>query len=175
MKCYSQMDAAQVIVVAVQSLSSVRLFATPWTEAHQASLSFTVSLSLLKLMSIESMMPSSITLYSCPQSFPASGSFPMSWLFTSGGQSIGASASASVLSMNMWSWFPLEFTILLFDLLTVQETLKNLLQHHSSKASILRCSAFFMVQLSHPYMTTRKTTALTIWMDLCCQSDVSAF
>ena len=97
------MDAAQVIVVAVQSLSSVRLFATPWTEAHQASPSFTVSLSLLKLMSIESMMPSSITLYSCPQSFPASGSFPMSWLFTSGGQSIGASASASVLSMNMWS------------------------------------------------------------------------
>ena len=98
------MDAAQVIVVAVQLLSSVQLFATPWTEAHQASSSFTISLSLLKLMSIESMMPSSITLYSsCPQSFPASGSFPMSWLFTSGGQSIGASASASVLPMNMRS------------------------------------------------------------------------
>ena len=95
----------------IQSLSHVWLFAAPWTEAHQASLSFTISLSLLKLMSIESMMSSSITLYSsCPQSFPASGSFPVSWLFTSGGQIIGASASASVLPMNIQDWFPLGWT-----------------------------------------------------------------
>ena len=83
-------------VVVLQSLSHIRLFATLWTAAHQASLSFTISWSLLKLMSIDSMMPS-ISSYvspfsSCPQSFPVSGSFPMSWLFTSGGQSIGASA-----------------------------------------------------------------------------------
>ena len=69
----------------------------------------------------------------------------------------------------------ISFRIDWFDLLAVQSTLKNLFQHHSSKASILQHSAFFMVQLSHPYMTTRKTTALTIWMDLCWQSDVSAF
>ena len=86
---------------------------------------------------------------SCPQSFPASGSFPMSWLFTSGCQSIGASASTPVLPMNIQGWFPLGLT----DLLAVQGTFKNLLQHHSSKASILGCSTFFMVQLSHPYMT----------------------
>ena len=86
---------------------------------------------------------------SCPQSCPASGSFPMSWLFASGGQSIGASASTPVLPMNIQAWFPLGLT----DLLAVQGTLKNLLQHHSSKVSILGCSTFFMVQLSHPYMT----------------------
>ena len=94
---------------------------------------------------------------SCPQSFPASGSFPVSWLFTSGGQSIGASASTPVLPMNIQGWFPLGLT----DLLAVQGTLKNLLQHHSSKASVLGCSAFFMVQLSHLYITTRKTIPLT--------------
>ena len=88
----------------VHLLSSVQLFATPWTAAHQASLSITNSLSLLKLMSFVSLMPSNhLTLCcpfsSCPQSFPASGSLPMSWLFTSGGQSIGVSASASVLPL----------------------------------------------------------------------------
>ena len=85
----------------------------------------------------------------------------MSWLFASGGQSIVASASASVLLMNIQGWFPLG----LFDLLAVQGTLKEsgLLQHHSSKASILWQSAFFMVQLSHLYMTTRKNIALIIW------------
>ena len=155
--CWEQLLLDTSIVV-VQLPSCVWLFAAPWTEAHQASLSFTISLSLLKLMSIESMMSSSITLYSsCPQSFPASGSFPVSWLFTSGGQIIGASASASVLPMNMQSWFPLGLPVLLFDLLTVQRTLKSLLQHHSSKAAILRCSAFFMVQLSHSCITTGKT------------------
>ena len=95
------------------------------------------------------------------QTFPASGSFLMSWLFASGGQRTGASASALVLPMNIQDWFPLGLDWL--DLLAVQETLKNLLQHHSSKASILQCSAFFMVQLSHPYMTTGKTIALTRW------------
>ena len=84
----------------------------------------------------------------------------MSWLSTSGGQRIGASASASVLPMNIHGWFPLGLT---GCLLAVQRTLKSLLQHHSSKASILQHSAFFMVQLSHPYMTTGKTIALTRW------------
>ena len=79
---------------------------------------------------------------SCPQSFPASESFPKSWLFTSGGQSTGASASATVLSMNIQGWFP--FRIDWFDLLAVQETLKSLLQHHSAKASVFQCSAFFL-------------------------------
>ena len=95
---------------------------------------------------------------SCPQCFPASGSFQMSQLFTSGGQSIGASAWASVLPMTIQDWFPLGWTGL--DLLAVQGTLKSLLQHHSSKASILQRSVFFMVQLSHPFLTTGKTVAL---------------
>ena len=84
----------------------------------------------------------------------------MSQFFTSGAQSIGASASASVLLMNIRTEF---LRIDWFDLLAVQWTLKSLLQHHSSKASILWCSAFFMIQLSHPYMTTGKTIALTRW------------
>ena len=98
-------------VVVVQLLSHVCLFVTPWTAAHQASLSFTISQSLLKLMSIESMMPSSVVPFSsCPQSLPASGTFPMSWFFTAGDQSIGASASASVLPMYIQDLFPLELT-----------------------------------------------------------------
>ena len=96
-------------------------------------------------------------LSSCLQSFPASGSFPISRLFASGGQSTGTSASASVLPMNSQDWFPLGLT----GLTSFQGTLKSLFQHHSSKLSILWCSAFFMVQLSHPYMTTGKTNALT--------------
>ena len=96
----------------VQSLSSVQLFATPWTAACKSSLSFSISLSLLKLMSIESVMPSKhlilcCPLYSCLQSFPASGFFLMSQIFASGGQCIGVSASASVLPMNIQDWFPL--------------------------------------------------------------------
>ena len=90
-----------------------------------------------------------------PQSFPASGSFPMSWLFPSVGQSIGASASASVLPVNIQSWFPLGLT----GLISLQEI--SGLQHHSSKASVLWHLACFVVQLSHPYMTTGKTIALT--------------
>ena len=96
---------------------------------------------------------------SCLQSFPASGSFPMSQFFTSGDQSIGVSASASVLPMNIQDWFPLGWTGWIS--FSVQGTLKSLLQHHSSKAPILWCSPFFIVQLSHPYMTTGKTTPLT--------------
>ena len=91
---------------------------------------------------------------SCPQSFPASGSFPKSWLFTSGCQGIGASAWASALPMIDW-----------FDLLTVQGTLKNLLQHHSLKASVLRGSAFFMVQLSNltPCQIVREIIHNYVW------------
>ena len=99
-------------VVVVQLLSGVWLFATPFTAAHQASLSFTIFQSLLKLMSIESMMPSNhlVLFSSCLQSFLASGSFLMSQLFSSGSQSIGALASASVLPMNIQDWFPLQLT-----------------------------------------------------------------
>ena len=100
-----------VFFVVVQLLSHVPLFATPWTAAHQASLSFTTSQSLLKLISIESVIHptilSSVTCFSsCLQSFPASGAFPVSQLFTSGGQSIEVSASESVLPMNLWGCFP---------------------------------------------------------------------
>ena len=95
----------------VQSLSHVRLFATPWTIAHQASLSITNSWSPPKLMSIESVMPSNhLILSSCPQSFPASGSFQMSQLFASGGQNTGVSALTSVLPMNIQDQFPLGWT-----------------------------------------------------------------
>ena len=101
--------------VVVQSLSHVRFFATLWTAACQASLSFTISRNLLKLMSIESLMPSNHLIpchpFSfCPQSFPASGSFLMIWLSVSGGQSIGTSASASVLLINIQDSFPLGLT-----------------------------------------------------------------
>ena len=102
-----------------------------------------------------------IPFSSCLQSFPASGSLAMSQFFTSGGQSIGVSASASLLVMYTQDWFPLGFDW--FDLLAVQGALKSLLQHNNSKASILWCSAFFMVQLLHPYMTIGKTIALTRW------------
>ena len=104
-------------------------------------------------------------------------SFPVSQLFTWGGQSTGVSALASVLPKNIQGWSS-EWT----DLLAVQGTLKSLLEHRSSKTSILQCSAFFTVQLSHPYMTTEKTIALTrrtfvdkVMSDLCWQSNVSAF
>ena len=99
------------------------------------------------------------------QSFPALGSFLMSQLFTSGHQSIGAGASAasSVLPMNIQGWFPLGLTALI-SLQSKGLDFKRLLQYHSSKASILRHSAFFTVQLSHPYMTTGKTIALTRWI-----------
>jgi len=97
-----------------------------------------------------------IPFSSCLQSFPVSGSFPMSQLFTWGGQSIGVSASASVLLMNTQGW-----SLGWIGWISLQS--RGLLQHHSSGASILWCSAFFMAQLSHPYMTTGKNIALTRW------------
>ena len=118
------------------------------------------SRSLLKLKPTESVMPSSIVPFSSRlQSFPASRSFLMSQLFTSGGQSIGASASASVLPNEYSGLF--SFRMDWLELLAIQGTLKSPLQHHSSEASILQSSAFLMVQFSHPNMTTGKTIALT--------------
>ena len=162
----ASIDTESILCVgchSVQSLSPVRLFATPWTAALWASLSITNSQSLLKLMSIESMMPSN-HLILChpflllPSIFPNIRVFsnesvlhirwPKYWSFTF---SISPSSENSGLISFRMDWL---------DLLAVQGTLKSLLQHHSSKASILRCSAFFMVQLSHPYMTTGKTIAL---------------
>ena len=119
----------------VQSLIRVRLFATPWTAARQASLSITNTQSLLRLMPIDSVMPSSHLilchpLSSCPQSLPASGSFPMSQLFAWGGQSFGVSSSASVLPMNIQDWSPLGWT----GRVSLQSKgLSSLLQHRSSK------------------------------------------
>ena len=100
-----------------------------------------------------------ISFSSCLRSFPALGSFPISQFFASGGQSIEASASASVLSMNIQDWFPLGWTG--WIPLQSKGTLKSLIQYHTSKASILWHSAFFIVQLSHPYMNAGKTIALT--------------
>ena len=150
----------------VQSLSCVRLFVTPWTAARQASLSITNSQSLLKLMPIKSVMPSS-HLILCRPLLLLPPIFP----------SIRVFSNESALRIRWPKYWSCSFSIspssdhpgLIFfrmdclDLLAVQGTLKSLLQHHSSKASILRCSAFFIVQLSHPYMTTGKTTALTRW------------
>ena len=139
---------------------------TPWTTAHQASLPFSVSRSLLKLMSVESVMPSNhLILYHplllLPSVFPSIRVFssesalhirwPKYWSF-----------NFSISSSNEYSGL-ISFRIDWFDLLDIQGTLKSLLQHHSSKASILLLSAFFMVQPSHPHMTTGKTIALTRW------------
>ena len=143
----------------VQSPSRDQLFSTPWTAARQVSLSVTNFRSLLKLMPssqwCHSTISSSVVPFSsCLQSFPASGSFPMSQFFTSGGQSIGISASASVLPVNIQDWFPLGLTGWIS--LKFKGLSKSLLQHHSSKALILQRSAFFIVQLLHPYVTTGK-------------------
>ena len=149
----------------VQSLSRVRLFATLWTAAHQVSLSITNSRSLLKLMSIESVMPSNHLILCCPllllpSIFPNIRGFssesvlcirwPKYWNF-----------SFSLRPSNEYSRL-ISFRMDWLDLLAAQGTLKRPLQHHSSKASILQRSAFFMVQLLHPYMTTGKTVSLTI-------------
>ena len=151
-------------------LSHVRLFATPWTAACQASLSITNSRSLLKLMSIESMMPSNHLILCCPLLFPPSV-FPSIRVFSS--ESVLCirwpeywSYSFSISPSKEYSGL-ISFWIDWFDLLAIQRTLKILLQHHSLKASFLQCAAFFMVYLSHPYMTTGKSTALTIWAFVC--------
>ena len=141
----------------VQSLSRVQLFATPWTAARQAFLSITSTWTWLKLMSIESVMPSNHLILCHPLLLPESGSFPMSQFFATGGQSNGVSASAS--PCDEYSGL-ISFRMDWLVLLAVQGTLTSLLQHQSSKASILQCSAFFIVQLSHPHMITGKTIAL---------------
>ena len=115
--------------------------------------------SLLSQWCHPTILFSVIPFPSCLQSFPASEAFAMSQLFASEGQGVGASASASVLPMNIQDWFPFRLTGWIS--LQPKGPLKSLLQHHGSKASILQCSAFFMVQLSHPYMTTREAIALT--------------
>ena len=153
-----------IYICSVQSLSRVRLFATPSTAAHQASLSITNSRSLLKLMSIESVMPSNHLILCCPllllpSIFPSIRVFshesvlcirwPKYWSFSF---SISPSNEYSGLISSRMDWL---------DILAVQGTLNSFLQHHSSKASIIQSSAFFMVQLSHPYTTTGKTIALT--------------
>ena len=150
----------------VQSLG-VRFFVTPRTAAHQASLSITNSWSLLKLMSIEQVMPSNHLILCCPllllpSILPSISVFsnesilhirwPKYWNF-----------SFSISPSNEYSE-QISFRIDWFDLLAFQGTLKSLLQHHSSKASVLQCSSFFMVQFSYPYMTTGKTKALTRWI-----------
>ena len=137
-------------------LSCVRFFVTPWTAAGQASLSFTMSWCLLKLMSVESMMPSNHLILCRPLLLLPS---VLSQLFSSGGQSIRASALASVLLMNIQDWFPLELTGLIS--LQSKRFSRVFSNHASSKAWILWCSAVFMVQFSHPHMTTGKTIALT--------------
>ena len=131
-------------------LSCVQLFVTHWTAAHQASMSATNTQSLFKLMSMSWWCHPTISLSvvpfsSCPQSFPALGSFQISHFFALGGQSIGVSASASVHPMNIQDWFPLGW--LGWISLLSKGPLKSLLHHHSSKASILWCSAFFIIQL----------------------------
>ena len=132
-----------------QSLSCVQLFATPWTAACQASLSFTISWSLLKLMSIKSVMPSnhliSIAPFSCPQSSPASGSFPVSQFFVSGGQSIGSFSFSIFLPMNIQDWLPLGLTGLI-SLQSKESSPTQQLKHINSLDSI-----FFILQLSCPY------------------------
>ena len=151
----------EVNVVVVQLLSRVWLFATPWTAGLQGSLSLTISWTLLRLRSIESVMLSNHFIPRCPllllRSISPSISifsnesavcikWPKYWNF-----------SFSISPSDEYSGF-ISYKIVWFDLLAVQGTLKSLIQHHSSRASILQCSVFFMVQLSHPYMTSRKKT-----------------
>ena len=152
-----------LIVSSVQLFTHVWLSAIPWTAALQASLSITNSQSLLKIMSITSVMSSNYLILCCPfssclRSFPASGSCPMSVLLIKWPKYW--SFSFSISPSNEYSGL-ISFRMDWLDLLAIQGTLKSLLQHHSSKASILRCSAFFTVQISHSYMTTGKTIALT--------------
>ena len=159
--------ASLSMVSSVQLLSDVQLFATPWAAAYQTSLSVTNSQSLLKLLSIKLVMPSNHLILCCPLLFLPS-IFPSIRIFSN--ESVLPircpkywSFSFSISPSNEYSGL-ISFRIDWFNLLAVQGTLKSLLQHHSSKASILQHSAFFMVQLSHPYMTTGETIALTRWI-----------
>ena len=157
---------AMTNLIVVWLLSHVWLFESPWTVAHQASLSFTISWSLLKLVSIESMMLSNHLILCCPLLFMPS-IFPSIRVFSNESALFIRwpkywSFSFSISSFNEYSGL-IYFRVDYFDLLAVRGTLKSLLQHRSSKASILWCSVSFMVQLSHPCMATGKTIALTIW------------
>ena len=150
------------VLFVVQLLSHVQLFMTPWTAAHQASLSFTISQSLLKIISIELMVPSNHLILCCPLLLPSV--FPSIRVFSS--ESVPCmrwpkywSFNFSISPSNEYSGL-ISFRIDWFDLIAVQGALKSLLQYHNSKASVLQCSAF-MVQLSHPYMTTGKPITLT--------------
>ena len=150
----------------VQSLRRVRLFATPWTAACQASLSITNTLSLLKLMSILSVIPSNHLILCHSLLFPPS-SFPSIRVFSSESVLCNRwpnywSFSFSISPSNEYSGL-ISFRMNWLDHLAVQGTLESLLQHHSSKPSILLLSAFFIAQLSHPYMTTEKAIALIRW------------
>ena len=160
-------SAHSVQFSSVQLLSRVRLFVTPWTAAHQASLSITNSWRLLKLMSIESVMPSNHLILCHPLLLPPS-IFPSIRVFSN-------ELALHIRWPNYWSFSfnispsneysgLISFRIDWSDLLEVQGTLKSHLQHQSSKASVLQCPGFFIVQLSHPYKTTGKTKALTIWI-----------
>ena len=151
-----------LLFFSVQSLSCVRLFATLWTASCQASLSITNAQSLPKLMSMASVMPSNHLILCRPLLFPPS-IFPKVRVFSN--ESVLHirwpkywSFSISISLSNEYAGL-ISFRMDLLNLLAVQGTLKSLLQHHSSKASILWCSAFFTVQFSHPYMTTGKTIA----------------
>ena len=156
-----------IYVVVVQSLSCVQLFVTPWIAAHQASLSFTDSWSLFKLMFTESVMPSSATPFSsCPQSFPASGSFPISWLFASGVQNIGTSASVSLLPMNIPSWFPLGLT----SLISLQSKILSRVFESNSYSAL---SLLYGPTLTSVHDCWKNHSC--DYTDLCQQSDVSAF
>ena len=146
-------------VVVVQLLCGVWLFVTPWTAAHLASLSFAISQRLLKLMSIESVMPS-ILLVLCHPLFLLSSIFSSIRVFSNESTLCIRwpkywSLSFSISASNEYSGF-ISFRMDWFDLLAVQGTLKSLLQHHGLKASVLQCSALFMVQLSYMYITTKK-------------------
>ena len=148
----------------VQSLSCVQLFVTPWNTARQASLSITNSQSLPKLMSIESVMPSS-HLILCRPLLLLPSIFPSIRVFSNESALLirWPKYWSSSFNISPFNEHPglISFRMDWLDLLAVQGTLKSLLQHHSSKASVLQCSAFFRVQLSNPYMTTGKTIALT--------------
>ena len=164
--CFSSLRDHFSAFCCFQSLSPVWLFATAWTTAHQASLSSSISCSSLKLMSIESVMAYNHLILCCPllfllSIFPSIGVFsnklalcirwPKYWSFT-----------LNISPSNKYSGV-ISFRIDWFDLFAIQGAFKSLLQHYSSKASILRPSAFFMIQLLHSYMTTGKMITLTIW------------
>ena len=164
--CLNARHFTEIQFSSVQSLSCVQLFATPRTAAPQASLFITNSRSLLKLMSIEWVMPSNHLILYHPLLLPTL-IFPSIRVFSN--ESVLCirwpkywSFSFSISLSNEYSGM-ISFRIDWLDLLAEQGTLKSILQHHSSKASILRCSAFFIVQLLHLYMTTGKTIALTRW------------